>query len=214
MDGPGYGFKTHLNDNRRCSIGTKLLMEDDGRKDKYINCAYDGEVCYKKSGDIPDGWIVMGIDDVNKYSTKCRKALGDWDIVALQDGTVDGPGYGFKTHQNDNRRCTIGTKLLMEDDGRRDKYIDCPYDGEVCYKKSGKIPDGWIVMGIDDVNKYSTKCRNALGDWDIVALQDGTVDGPGYGFKTHNNDSRRCTIGTKLLMEDDGRAYSDKYINC
>ena len=40
-------------------------------------------------------------------------------------------------------------------------------------------------MGIDDVNKYSTKCRNALGDWDIVALQDGTVDGPGYGFKTH-----------------------------
>ena len=158
----------------------------------------------------------MGIDDVKKYSTKCRSALGDWDIVALQDGTVDGPGYGFKYHDNDSRRCTIGTKLLMEDDGRAQakKYIDCPYDGEVCYKKSGNVPNGWIVMGIDDVKKYSTKCRNTLGDWDIVALQDGTVDGPGYGFKYHDNDSRRCTIGTKLLMEDDGRAQRDKYIDC
>ena len=58
-------------------------MEDDGRKDKNINCAYDGLVCIKTTGYIPDGWILMGIDDVNKYSTKCRKALGDWDIAAL-----------------------------------------------------------------------------------------------------------------------------------
>ena len=101
-------------------------MEDDGRAQKDITgCPYNGEVCWKKWGEVPDGWIVMGIDDVKKYSTKCLNALGDWDIIALQDGTVDGPGYGFKTHNNDNRRCTINSKLLMEDDGRRDKYIDC-----------------------------------------------------------------------------------------
>ena len=61
-------------------------------------------------------------------------------------------------------------------------------------------------MGIDDVKKYSTKCRNAIDMWDIVALQDGTVDGPGYGFNYNYDDSRKCSISTKLLMEDDGRA--------
>ena len=54
-----------------------------------------GAVCWKKSGDIPDGWIMMAIDDVKKNQVNCRAALGDWDIVALQDGTVDGRGYGF-----------------------------------------------------------------------------------------------------------------------
>lgn len=69
-------------------------------------------------------------------------------------------------------------------------------------------------MGIDDVKANQSKCRATLGDWDIVALQDGTIDGKGYGNKYHVNDSRRCTIGTKLLMEDDGRADRDAFINC
>ena len=67
----------------------------------------------------------MGIDDVKKYSTECRNALGTWDIIALQDGTIDGPGYGLSTHVMDNRRCSLGWKMVMEDDGREHKYIDC-----------------------------------------------------------------------------------------
>ena len=98
----------------------------------------------------------MSIDDVKKYQSQCRKELGQWDTVALQDGTVDGEGYGYKYHKDDKRRCTIGTRLLMVDDGREDAF---PYCGETCRKTSGAIPDGWVVMTIDDVKKYQSKCR-------------------------------------------------------
>ena len=105
-------------------------------------------MCWKTSGEVPDGWIMMSIADVKRNQAKCRGTLGDWDIVALQDGTIDGKGYGYKYHQGDSRRCTIGTKLLMEDDGRSDISMGC---GDVCYKKSGDIPYGYIVMSIADV---------------------------------------------------------------
>ena len=97
------------------------------------------------------------------------------------------------------------------DDGYYDDYAS---GGDVCWKQSGAVPDGWIVMSIADVKRNQAKCRGTLGDWDIVALQDGTIDGKGYGYKYHQNDSRRCTIGTKLLMEDDGRLDRDAFINC
>jgi hypothetical protein len=40
----------------------------------------------------------MSIADVKKNQAKCRGTLGDWDIVGLQDGTIDGKGYGYKYH--------------------------------------------------------------------------------------------------------------------
>ena len=98
-------------------------MEDDGRRNAFIDC---GETCWKRSGDrsgddIPKGWVVMTIDDVKKNQAECRAELGEWDIVALQDGTIDGAGYGYSYHYDDVRRCTIGTKLLMQDDGSYDR---------------------------------------------------------------------------------------------
>ena len=69
-------------------------------------------------------------------------------------------------------------------------------------------------MSIADVKANRSECNSKLGEWDIVSLQDGTVDGGGYGYGSHNDDKRRCTFNTKLLMEDDGREEELKYINC
>ena len=70
------------------------------------------------------------------------------------------------------------------------------------------------MMKIEDMQENESLCRSQLGDWDIVALQDGTVDGRGYGYMYHEDDSRRCTIDDKLLMRDDGRLQEEKYLNC
>ena len=102
---------------------------------------------------------MMSISDVKRNQAKCRGTLGDWDIVALQDGTIDGKGYGYKYLQGDSRRCTIGTKLLMADDGRGDISMGC---GDVCYKKSGDIPYGYIVMSIADVKENYDLCEDVL----------------------------------------------------
>ena len=85
---------------------------------------------------------------------------------------------------------------------------------DVCYKRSGEIPRGYIMMKIEDMQENESLCRSQLDDWDIVALQDGTVDGRGYGYMYHEDDSRRCTIDDKLLMRDDGRPEEGKYLNC
>ena len=69
-------------------------------------------------------------------------------------------------------------------------------------------------MKIEDMQENESLCRDQLGDWDIVALQDGTVDGRGYGYKYHQDDLRRCELGDKLLMRDDGRPEEEKYVNC
>jgi len=41
---------------------------------------------------------------------------------------------------------------------------------DVCWKKSGEIPEGYIAMKIEDVRQNESLCRDQLGDWDIVAL--------------------------------------------
>ena len=49
----------------------------------------------------------------------------------------------------------------MEDDGRphEEKFIDRYDCEEVCTRWSGEeIPDGYIVMGIDDVKRHSHYC--------------------------------------------------------
>ena len=70
------------------------------------------------------------------------------------------------------------------------------------------------MMNMQDVKNNFSACKRALDSWDIVSLQDATVDGGGYGYKFHPGDSRRCTFETKFLMKDDGRPEDLKYINC
>jgi hypothetical protein len=42
------------------------------------------DVCYKiGTGEIPEGYITMKIEDVRANESLCRSQLGDWDIVGL-----------------------------------------------------------------------------------------------------------------------------------
>ena len=76
---------------------------------------------------------MMSMQDVKNNFSACKRALGSWDIVSLQDATVDGGGYGYGFHPGDSRRCRFNTKFLMKDDGRREdlKYINCDEENEI-----------------------------------------------------------------------------------
>ena len=106
------------------------------------------DVCYKTSGEIPRGYIMMKIEDMQENESLCRAQLGDWDIVALQDGTVDGGGYGYGYHIDDSRRCEfINEKLLMRDDGRpeEEKYLNCPGDDEIESDDDFESFEDWLA---------------------------------------------------------------------
>ena len=70
----------------------------------------------------------MTIEDVRNTSGQCKGSLSKWSIVGLQDGKLDGPGYGSKITRGNHLGCDyVGMVLIMEGtQNRRLDFNSCP----------------------------------------------------------------------------------------
>ena len=69
------------------------------------------------------------------------------------------------------------------------------------------IPEGYMLMSMDDVRNNIEECRYAMKAWGIAALSDGKFDGAGYGNKLTEGNHLGCDyIGSMLVMMENGRA--------
>merc|ERR1712187_83630 len=157
---------------------------------------WDFEVCkkmYLPASDIPEGYKAMSQQDVKDYWDVCSNAMGDWDIISLVDGKVDGAGYGNNFSDDGEIQCDSGRWTFVMTDNDCSNDLDCPIepvcpyadDTDVCKRwirigADTPIPDGYRVMSKQDVDDNWETCENELEYWDWVLLLDGVVRGRGY----------------------------------
>jgi hypothetical protein len=60
------------------------------------------------------------------------------------------------------------------------------------------IPKGWRILSRDEVYDYKEKLNNMLGQWSIVAFEDGKIDGYGYGNMISDDYGDEC--GEKFII--------------
>jgi hypothetical protein len=62
---------------------------------------------------VPPGWRVLTVEEAIKYKSLIDPNLGQWDILALDYGRYDGPGYGSKITPGPYEQ--IGNMLLISE---------------------------------------------------------------------------------------------------
>ena len=94
-------------------------------------CDYssDDEVCVKWGGytyDIQPGMRIMSRREVWNNALPCISAMGEWDIISLRDGKVDGAGYGYEFHEHSEVECGQWRWMfLMSDSECEGTGLDC-----------------------------------------------------------------------------------------
>ena len=150
----------------------------------------------------------------------CSK-LGTWDIIRLANGgSMDGPGYGCKVRDFDDRH--LGGSYCKSNPSFFAISGDAKGNEKICNSSGG------ILSSYLEFNAHKDEACGALGTWYIARVQGGgTVDGSGYECRSRTLDSRgtghslcasydynvvntdnSCAPGFRLATPDEARQFN------
>ena len=143
-------------------------------------------------GDSPcrPGYGMVTVEEARANKDRICSMLGQWSINRLAGGgSMDGRGYNCKIRNHDDRE--LGSTLCMR---QEKKYVRVRGDRS-CDSRGMKL------LGINHARNNRNQVCRSLGQWDIARLKHGgSMDGPGYGCKIRNSDSRK--LGHSLCFQN------------
>ena len=155
--------------------------------------------------EIPKGWRHATLAQAQQQKHFINQIIGDWGIVNMIDGKLDGTGYG--NHITPSQGPESGAYLFIKgwfDHAFRSthKCIDVGGSTEsvaIIYKTE-MLPCEASILTTEDAHALKHFLAKLLGDWDIVGLLNGKMDGKGYG----NAITQKYPVaGHNLIMQGD-----------
>lgn len=61
---------------------------------------------------VPVGWRLVKYSEAEELKPHIIKLLSTWSIVSIENGKIDGPGYGCKIYDTFGAEC--GEKLIIK----------------------------------------------------------------------------------------------------
>ena len=77
-----------------------------------------------------------------------------------------------------------------------------------CIAMKDNIPDGWRNLELFEAKEMKSRVHNVCkyaGDWYIVGISQGKIDGTGYGNKIHDTRGKECGVKIIIKKVDDFR---------
>lgn len=133
----------------------------------------------------------MTVKDLEANWNMSVDAVSAWSIVVLQDGWLDGSGWG-NNYASGSRAGWVGGKLIMKPARIADEIQSFP----IGYP----LPSGWVWMTVRDLELNWAASVAAVPTYSIVTLEDGWLDGSGWG-SNYEYGPRAGWVGGKLIMK-------------
>ena len=172
----------------------KLILRSSGHKSD-LDFEYDSDELriILIGREVPKGWKWLSTAEAKQIQDQVFAKLYDWDIVALTDGKVEGKGFGNKFSDSYGEECQH--KLIQ----RIQTPQTPPIQKELrIIPINEEVPEGWKWLSTAEAKQIQDQVFDLMGDWDIVALTDGRVDGRAGGNTFLDSCHRQC--GSKLIQ--------------
>jgi len=75
------------------------------------------------------------------------------------------------------------------------KHISLPIGVVAILAFNQPFPNGWERLSYEEAQPYMQYLKQMLGQWSIVAFQNGKLDGEGYGYKYSPTYGQECGEG-------------------
>ncbi|CAK9255054.1 unnamed protein product [Sphagnum jensenii] len=142
---------------------------------------------------LPLNCRLATVQEVKKHRDALFEAMPSWEIANLADGSVDGACYGGSVRRK--IRNDVGHKLVV------------PTDPGLTFKLfniNEQLPLNYRLATVQEVCSHRHALFEAMPNWEIANLADGSVDGARYGGQTRRCGSQACGIrndvGHKLAV--------------
>ena len=158
----------------------------------------------------PPGWRWVNFDEAHDYKFEIDDCIpGRHEPVALEDGGHISP-VSMGSQIFPTRGYEVGMKLIMiggYDEPPVEVVHDVHVGGPPVVASSGMgewlivslaeldayLHDGWRWANTADCHQYPDMWQPMMSEWAIVGLENGKVDGPGYGLGIHEGGfGREC----------------------
>jgi len=148
----------------------------------------------------PAGSRLAKVADVAGATSQACSIMEKWDITHLKDGTMSGSGYNCKVMKGDTRLTKNQLCMTSKPQPTPIKF----------FRVAGSSCPASMTMATSAQCKAGACCA-ILQKWDIVALADGTISGPGYDCTVRQGDPRAPNLGIRVCARQYSAAF-EKYI--
>ena len=183
----GWGWVFATQNDNAVSIGDHVQPLKHGRA--LPNPCDITKIFINGAHECPKGMRRLTLEEATMMKASLLPLMDEWDIIKLDGGKIDGYGYGnnispgefdggwgwvFATN-DDNAVSIVKHPALPDPSDIKKIFIN---DAHEC-------PNGMRRLTLEEAEKLKPSLLPLLGEWDIIKLDGGKIDGRGYGNGLH-----------------------------